>query len=125
MRLQHVSIPFTRGNEEELRAFYGGVLGLEEKRPPQVLDPLGVVWFAAGDGELELHFLPEDAIDTRSGRHFCLDVDDLDLVRERLAAAGHEVAETSQIPNRARFFTCDPFGNRVEVTRISGDYASG
>jgi catechol 2,3-dioxygenase-like lactoylglutathione lyase family enzyme len=123
MRLQHVSIPFTAGREPELRAFYGDLLGLVEKRPPEVLDPLGVVWFEAGDGELELHFLPEDGIDTRSGRHVCLEVDDLEATRARLERAGHAVEDTDQIPNRPRFFSFDPFGNRLELTRITGDYA--
>ena len=53
-RLQHVSTPYPDGRSEELRAFYAGVLGLEETSVPDSLRDRGLVWFAAGDGELEL-----------------------------------------------------------------------
>ncbi len=122
-RLQHVSTPYERGGAAELRAFYGGVLGLAEKPPPAALAARGIVWFAAGDDELELHFLPDDSVArTGSERHLCLEVDDVAAWRDRLEEAGVPVRDTTPIPNRPRFFCRDPFGNLVELTTIDGDY---
>lgn len=125
-RLQHVSTPFPRGAEERVRAFYGGLLRLEEKPVPDSLRGSGLVWFAAGDGDLELHFLPDPVVpDPHAQRHFCLDVDDLDGCRRRLTEAGYEPYDATPIPNRPRFFCRDPFGNLLELTTIVGDYRGG
>jgi catechol 2,3-dioxygenase-like lactoylglutathione lyase family enzyme len=123
-RLQHVSTPYPHGRADELRTFYGRVLGLEEKAVPESLAGRGLVWFSAGEGERELHFLPEDEVDRRSARHFCLEVDDVEASRRAIAEAGYETLETTPIRNRPRFFCRDPFGNLVEVTTILGDYGA-
>jgi catechol 2,3-dioxygenase-like lactoylglutathione lyase family enzyme len=121
-RLQHVSTPYPRGHADELRAFYGGVLGLEEKDVPESLAGRGLVWFSAGEGERELHLLPEEDVDRRSLRHFCLEVDDVEASRRAIAVAGCETLEATPIPNRPRFFCRDPFGNLIEFTTFRGDY---
>jgi catechol 2,3-dioxygenase-like lactoylglutathione lyase family enzyme len=120
-RLQQVSTPYPRGRADELRAFYGGLLGLEEKDVPESLAGRGLVWFSAGEGERELHFLPEEEVDRRSMRHFCVEVDDVEASR-RAIAAGCETVEATPIPNRPRFFCRDPFGNLIEFTAFRGDY---
>ncbi len=122
-RLQHVSTPYPRGQAEDVRAFYGGILGLAEKEPPATLADQDVVWFEAGEGEYELHFLPDAAgIDPRAQRHFCLEVENLEEARERLVSAGLDPYDTTPIPRRPRFFCRDPFGNLLEFTTIDGDY---
>jgi catechol 2,3-dioxygenase-like lactoylglutathione lyase family enzyme len=122
-RLQHVSTPYPRGRQEDVRAFYGGVLGLVEKPVPASLADQELVWFEAGPSELELHFLPDPVPpDSAAQRHFCLEVDDLEGWRERLEAAGVETSDQTPIPNRPRFFCRDPFGNLIELTTILGDY---
>ncbi len=122
VRLQHVSTPYPPGRAEELRSFYGGVLGLEEKDVPESLADRGLVWFSAGEGERELHFLPEADVDRRSMRHFCVEVDDVEASRRAIVEAGCETLEATPIPNRPRFFCRDPFGNLIELTTIRGDY---
>jgi catechol 2,3-dioxygenase-like lactoylglutathione lyase family enzyme len=122
-RLQHVSTPYPEGRQDDVRAFYGGVLGLREKPLPDSLADQALVWFDAGDGEMELHFLVDEAgIDGRAARHFCLEVDDLDGIRARLGDAGYETRDTTPIRHRPRFFCRDPFGNLLEFTTIEGDY---
>ena len=122
-RLQHVSTPYPRGRLEDVRAFYGGVLGLEEKEVPDSLRDLELAWFSAGDGELELHFLPDPVQpDPRAQRHFCLEVEDVGVWRRRLEEAGVETSDQRPIRNRPRFFCRDPFGNLIEFTTIVGDY---
>ena len=106
-----------------MRTFYGGVLGLTEKRVPDSLAGQELVWFEAGPGELELHFLPDPvAPDATAQRHFCLEVEDVEAWRHRLEAAGVETSDQAPIPNRPRFFCRDPFGNLLEFTTIQGDY---
>ena len=125
-RLQHVSTPYARGRQEDVRRFYGGVLGLVEKPVPDSLADLELVWFEAGEGEYELHFLPDPVQpDPAAQRHLCLEVDDLEGYRKRLADGGYELSEQTPIPNRPRFFCRDPFGNLIELTTILGDYRGG
>jgi catechol 2,3-dioxygenase-like lactoylglutathione lyase family enzyme len=122
-RLQHVSTSIPPGAQETIRAFYGGVLGLEEKEVPQTLKHLNLVWFAVGEGEMELHFVPSTILAAEGDpRHFCLVVEDLEAYRKRLTEAGHKIIEDLPIPNRPRFFCRDPLGNRIELTTIQGDY---
>jgi catechol 2,3-dioxygenase-like lactoylglutathione lyase family enzyme len=116
MRLQHVSVPIPPGGREPARAFYGGVLGLEERDVPPKLDPAELIWFRVG-GDLELHLFTSDE-PARRDAHFCLLVEeDLDGLRARLDAAGAETADTTEIVGRPRFTCRDPFGNRIELTR--------
>ncbi len=122
--LQHVSIPRPPGpaSRQQAQAFYGDLLGLPEKPVPASIVHLDLVWFAAGDAELELHVFAAEPQEDLTGRHFCLVVDDLDGVRRRLSAAGFAPQDTEPIPGRPRFFCRDPFGNRVEFTTIREDY---
>lgn len=121
-RLQHVSILVPPGSQETVRAFYGQLLGLEEKQPPLTLDHLQLVWFAVGEGEMELHLLPSTDRPSENGQHFCLVVDDLDKYRRTLIEAGVAIIEAEPIPGRPRFFCRDPFGNLVELTTLLEDY---
>jgi catechol 2,3-dioxygenase-like lactoylglutathione lyase family enzyme len=109
------------GGHDTARAFYGGLLGLEERAVPPKLDPSELVWFRVG-GNLELHvFVSEER--PLQDQHLCLLVDgeELAAVRARLEAAGVETADTTEIIGRSRFMTRDPFGNRIELTRWEGD----
>src|SRR5260370_22319652 len=122
-RLQHAWQPIPAGRQDAVRAFYGEVLGLEEKQPPRSLAHLHLVWFAAGEGELELHFLPDPTgPDETDQRHICLVVEDLEAYRRRLTEAGVTILPAEPIPHRPRFFFWDPFGNRLGFTSIQRDY---
>ena len=56
VRLQHVSIPIPLDGAERARAFYGGLLGLEERDVLPKLDPARFIWYRVG-GDLELHLM--------------------------------------------------------------------
>jgi catechol 2,3-dioxygenase-like lactoylglutathione lyase family enzyme len=120
-RLQHVSSPYPAGRQEEVRAFYGKLLGLVEIPPPRSIAHMQLVWFSAGPGTLEMHFFP-GVPDPQHARHLCLEVDNLDAARRQLEAAGFAPYEDIAIPHRPRFFCRDPFGNLLELTTILGDY---
>ncbi len=115
-RLQHVSITIPPDAAERARTFYGTVLGLEERDVLPTLDPASFIWYRVGvDAELHL-MLTDESPPERA--HFCLDVDDLDALRRRLAAASVETRDGTPIVGRVRFTCRDPFGNLIEFTTI-------
>jgi catechol 2,3-dioxygenase-like lactoylglutathione lyase family enzyme len=122
-RLQHVSLPIQAETQDTMRAFYRDLLGFTEKPVPYELAGRGLVWFAAGDLEMELHLTPDPYLAyPEEGRHVCFEVDNLEHYRAMLSQAGYPIIETIAIPGRPRFFTKDPSGNRVELTTIEADY---
>jgi catechol 2,3-dioxygenase-like lactoylglutathione lyase family enzyme len=122
-RIQHVSIPRPPQSDQQTRAFYGDLLGLEEVPPPASIRHLDLIWYRLG--ETELHLFAEEPRPDTSGRHLCIEVDDLEGMRARLTAAGHTPADTLPIPGRPRFFCRDPFGNSIEFVTIESDYLAG
>jgi catechol 2,3-dioxygenase-like lactoylglutathione lyase family enzyme len=113
--IDHVQVAAPRGCEEDARAFYGELLGLEEIAKPEPLRPRGGVWFRAG--AQELHVGVEEAFAPARKAHPGLVAADLPGLRERLVAAGHEVQDDDLIPGVARFYVHDPFGNRLEIVQ--------
>jgi len=120
-RLQHVSIPRPPNSDDTTRAFYSGLIGLEEKPAPLSIQNLGLIWFKVG-GDTELHLFREDPIHDESRRHLCLVVDDVHMLRKKLEDAGYEPYDAPSIPGRPRFFCRDPFRNILEFTTIEADY---
>jgi len=120
-RLQHVSVPRPAGSDDVTRAFYGDLLGLEEKPVPDNIKKLDLIWYKL-DIDAELHVFREDPTDDTSTRHFCLVVDDVHTLKTKLDDAGYETWEPDSIPGRPRFFCRDPFRNVIEFTSIEADY---
>jgi len=116
VRLQHVSVVIPPAGADAAREFYGGLLGLEERDVLPRLDPSSFIWFRVG-GDLELHLMLGDEAPSERA-HFCLVVEDLDALRDRVEAAGFETRDATELVGRPRFFCRDPFGNLVELTRI-------
>ena len=104
------------GREAEARGFFGELLGLVEIDKPAELAGRGGCWFTLGDRQLHLGV---DA-DFRAAKkaHIALATDDLDALRTRLSAADCVIREDAPIEGRRRFFTEDPFGNRLEVLQV-------
>ena len=120
-RLQHVSSPYPEGRQDDVRAFYGRLLGLKEIPVPRSIEHMRLVWFSAGPDNMEMHFFP-GVPDPKHARHLCLEMEDLGAVRRALEARGYKPYDDAAIPNRPRFFCRDPFGNLIEFTVILGDY---
>ena len=121
--LQHVSIPRPPGEESAqlARQFYSGLVGLKEKPTPATIAHLDLVWFKIGD-ETELHVFAENDSPTNSNRHFCLNVEDVEAMRQALIQGGYQPWSPEEIIGRPRFFCRDPFSNVVEFTQIADDY---
>jgi hypothetical protein len=121
--LQHVSIPRPAGEEsaEKARRFYSELIGLTIKPVPASITHLDLVWFKIGE-ETELHVFAEDVEASTSGRHFCLNVENVEALQKRLSESGYETWFPETIPGRPRFFCRDPFNNIVEFTQIVENY---
>jgi catechol 2,3-dioxygenase-like lactoylglutathione lyase family enzyme len=122
LTLDHVQLAAPPGCEEAARRFYGELLGLPELAKPESLRARGGVWFGAGPGQL--HIGVEEGFTPARKAHPALRVsgDGLDRLADRLAAAGSKVTWDSSLDGVRRFYTEDPWGNRLELlasTRLS------
>jgi catechol 2,3-dioxygenase-like lactoylglutathione lyase family enzyme len=113
--LDHVQVAAPHGCEGDARRFYGDVLGLEEVTKPERLQARGGVWFSVG--HQQLHIGVEEPFSPARKAHPALRVapDQLDLIAERLEAAQAKVAWDDEIPGVRRYYTEDPWGNRLEL----------
>ncbi|MEO6397756.1 MAG: VOC family protein [Tepidiformaceae bacterium] len=116
--IAHVQLAILAGGEEQARAFYGQLLGMPELPKPVSLAGRGGCWFRAG--AQEVHLGVEPAVG-RFRRHPALLTDGLDALRSKLTSAGHLIEEDEQIPGYRRFYTRDPFGNRLEFLEPLGE----
>lgn len=113
--LDHVQLAAPPGCEDDARRFFGGLLDLEEIEKPEPLRGRGGVWFRLGSHEL--HIGVEESFAPARKAHPALRVrgEELDVVAARLAAAGECVDWDDSLPGRRRFYTADPWGNRIEI----------
>jgi catechol 2,3-dioxygenase-like lactoylglutathione lyase family enzyme len=115
MRLDHVQITAPPGGEPDARRSYGDLLGLEEIPKPEPLRATGGVWFRAGDSELHVGIEQDFAPARKAHPGFRVDQSGLDAIAQRLTDAGASVDWDDRYPGVRRFYTADPFGNRVEI----------
>ena len=114
--LDHVQVAATPGCEQQARAFYGSLLGLEEIPKPPALAARGGCWFALGPQQLHVGVAEPFAPAAKAHPALRVEsVDDLHELGDRLAAAGHLVTWDDALPGAERFYVHDPFGNRVEL----------
>jgi catechol 2,3-dioxygenase-like lactoylglutathione lyase family enzyme len=111
--VDHVQIAMQRGKEETARAFYAGVLGLDEVQKPARLAGRGGCWFASGD--ISLHLGVEDEFRPARRAHPAFLVEGLADLLTRCRAAGAEVIDDDLLETHDRAFVFDPFGNRIEL----------
>jgi catechol 2,3-dioxygenase-like lactoylglutathione lyase family enzyme len=114
--IDHVQVAAPAGCEDEARAFYTGLLGLEELPKPASLRARGGCWFRAG--AQELHVGVEEPFAPARKAHPGLVVADLEALAERLRAEGIDVTYDDAIPGARRFYAADPFGNRLEFRAL-------
>ncbi len=112
LAIDHVQVAMPVGGEGRARAFFGTLLGLTELPKPVDMAARGGCWFALGDRQL--HLGAESDFRPAKKAHVALATDGLDALRDRIDAAGYATHDDSVIDGRRRFFTEDPFGNRIE-----------
>lgn len=113
--LDHVQLAIPPGGEAAARGFFGTLLVMWEKTKPEPLASRGGCWFRAGAAILHLGVEKEFAPQRKA--HPAFRVQDIDAVARKLKEGGHAVAWDDSLPGRRRFYTSDPFGNRIELIR--------
>ena len=118
--LDHVQVAAPAGCERQARRFYAELLGLVEVEKPPALAGRGGVWFALGAGA-QLHVGVAEDFAPAFKAHPGLRIETiarLEMLGRRLAAVGAPVVWNSELPGVRRFFTADPFGNRLELLAV-------
>ena len=114
--IEHVQVAAPPGCEDEARRFYGDLLGLPELAKPAALAARGGAWFACG--AQAVHVGVEEPFAPAAKAHpglLAADERALEELAARLAAAGSPVRWDDELPGYRRFYTNDPWGNRIEV----------
>lgn len=119
--LDHVQLAMPPGGEGQARAFYGGLLGMEELAKPGPLAARGGCWFAAPGAQIHLG-VEEPFVPARKA-HPALLVADLEGLAARLRAAGVPLRADDAGLDRRRLYADDPFGNRIELIADGDGFA--
>jgi|SRR5688572_1819320 len=112
LAIDHVQIAIPPGGEPAARVFFVGLLGMSEEEKPESLASRGGCWFRAGG--VHLHCGVESPFQPQRKAHAAFLVSDLDALVEKLAEGGSPVRWDESVAGRRRFYTDDPFGNRLE-----------
>ena len=115
--IDHIQIAAPSGSEESARKFYGELLDMEEIPKPDNLKARGGCWFRCGLHEVHIGIQP-DFLPAKKA-HPGFTVDALEQLKLRISEAGYLINEERPIDGRSRFFTHDPFGNRIEFLSFS------
>lgn len=111
--LDHVQLTAPKGSEGKARAFFSGILGLEELEKPAELKKRGGVWFRCGKDEI--HIGIEENFSPSKKAHPAISVSNLKALKEKLKLHNMEIIEDNDtIPGVKRLYISDPFGNRLE-----------
>ena len=115
MKLDHIQLAMLKGKENEAREFFVGILEMKEEEKPERLASRGGCWFRK-DGAI-VHLGVEKGFIPQKKAHPAFVVDDLAGLEKKLIEQNYEVTWDDAIPDRKRFYTTDPFGNRIEFLR--------
>src|SRR5262249_34366082 len=118
LAIDHVLLAMPPGAEAQARAFYGGVMLLDEKMKPAALAAPGGAW--SPNGPIGVHLGVEKDFRPARKAHPAFVVRDLAGFIARARAQGCEMAEDEPLPGYARIFIYDPFGNRLELIEPDG-----
>jgi len=114
--IDHVQLAIPKGEEAKAAAFYRDALGLEEVEKPLSLKANGGVWF--GNAGVSIHLGVDPQFQAARKAHPAFRANDLDILANRLQDAGFTVLWDDRLPNTKRFYSDDPFGNRIEFMAI-------
>ena len=110
--LDHVQLAMPEGQEASAERFYCDVLGFTRISKPADLEARGGCWFESNGVRVHLGVEP-DFVAARKA-HPAFVVSDLQRMRRRLEDAKFSVVEDTQLAGFERFYSSDPFGNRIE-----------
>lgn len=100
------------GEEPSARHFWADKVGLDEVEKPVHLRPRGGCWFHTEPVWIHVGVDPNFTPATKA--HPAIVVSDLDALKVQLVEGGYSVNLGTQILGFRRFYTEDPFSNRVQ-----------
>jgi catechol 2,3-dioxygenase-like lactoylglutathione lyase family enzyme len=110
--VHHITLQIPPGTEPQVRAFYGGVLGMTEVKESSSGE--GGCQFRQGDLEFDFDVDATARVPSPRNAHPGTLVDDIDALAARLAEQGVEVQWDDKFLGYRRFYARDPLGNRLE-----------
>lgn len=116
--LDHIQLAIPEGGENRARAFFVELLGMREVEKPANLSPKGC-WFEGG--ALNLHLGVDPEFRPARKAHPAILVDDIEDLRRKLEGAGYQSYDDKPVEGYHRFFSHDPFGNRIEFMQTTAD----
>ncbi|HXL22789.1 MAG TPA: VOC family protein [Candidatus Dormibacteraeota bacterium] len=119
MRIDHLQIAAPLRSEEAARGFYGGILGMAEIAKPPELRKRGGCWFACGGQQL--HIGVEEDFRAAKKAHPAFAVESLEALRLALVQRGYPAIDDENLPGSRRFYSEDPWGNRLEFVEQRND----
>ena len=112
MKFDHILLAMPAGLENRAREFFMEILGMEEEAKPAPLNTRGGCWFKKD--EVKIHLGIEEDFRPQKKAHPALAVSSLDELAAKLVENSYPVRWDDALPDCKRFFTEDPFGNRIE-----------
>ncbi|RYG95376.1 MAG: glyoxalase [Alphaproteobacteria bacterium] len=117
-RLDHIQLAMPPGREDDARSFFAGILGMIEQTKPEPLASRGGCWFEAGSAIVHLGVERDFSPQRKAHPAFC--VSDIHSLAAVLQQNNQGIQWDEAFSDRRRFYTMDPFGNRIEFIQ-SGD----
>ena len=114
LSLDHVQIAAPAGCEAAARRFFGDLLGLAEIEKPAPLSARGGGWFALGDRQLHVGVDPDFEPARKAHVAVCVGPPSSTTWRHASQASGAPSPGTTALPGERRFYSTDPWGNRIE-----------
>jgi catechol 2,3-dioxygenase-like lactoylglutathione lyase family enzyme len=111
--IDHIQLAAPKGCEDSARKFFIDILGFEEIIKPEELKKRGGVWFQ--NGKTQIHIGVEEPFAPAKKAHPAFEVENIEALKKHLLVNGIEVIEDDNLPGANRFYTADPFGNRIEI----------
>ncbi|GFN31531.1 VOC family protein [Paenibacillus xylaniclasticus] len=112
--VDHVQLAAPEGCETEARSFFAGLLGWKEIEKPEGLRQRGGVWFQCGVHQVHIG-VQRDFVPAKKA-HPAFQVKNIEQLRKHLIANSVEIVDDEVRADEGvkRFYTQDPFGNRIE-----------
>ncbi|MFP7296641.1 VOC family protein [Neobacillus niacini] len=110
--IDHIQLAAPKGCEDGARKFFIDILGFEEMEKPQELKKRGGVWFRYGS--IQIHIGVEEPFVPAKKAHPAFEIENIEVLKMHLREKGVPVVEDHNLPGANRFYTSDPFGNRIE-----------
>ncbi len=118
LSLDHVQLAIPANVEDRADEFYVGVLGFLAVDKPEALAKRGGRWYE--QGSVRLHLGVDAQFVPSAKAHVAFTVAGYDELARRLVQVHARVQYDDEINGVERFYTWDPFGNRLEMIRAAG-----